>query len=238
MIRRQSIPKPAEPTSERMARAWGVPAVLAWLCGCGPAVGPTGGSATGGMDPTRGLETTGDRHCAVADAEVLAALQAIAEGAVEYFYEEHAVAGKMALHNCPAEEPIPMHFVPPTPPLSHACSDLEATQPCCAVSREDWPSVECPECEPGGGASPCYDPDFWLRSPMWVALGFRMIGPHHFHYDFVPANESTGYGACRFTAQAFGDLDNDLTFSTYLLVGSVDEDGFTIGEVESVGPCD
>jgi len=205
----------------------------AMLCGCGPEIGPTGGAATGGMDsPT----DSGDRHCAVADAEVLAALQAIAEGAVDYFYEEHAAGGQMALHGCPNEDaPWPEG---PTPPLSYACSDMEATQPCCAVSYGDWPSMECPECSNLGGAPPCYDPALWEEDPVWVGLGFRMIGSHHFHYQFISANESTGYGACRFTAQAFGDLDNDLTFSTYALVGSVDENGFSIGEIEAVGPCD
>jgi hypothetical protein len=84
----------------------------------------------------------------------------------------------------------------------------------------------------------CYNATVWTDNPIWAALGFFPKDPHRFHYQFEFSNAVRGYGECRFTATAFGNLDNDATFSTYSRSGTIDARGSSLDEVEISLPCE
>ncbi|MEM6290713.1 MAG: type II secretion system protein [Myxococcota bacterium] len=94
------------------------------------------------------------------------------------------------------------------------------------------PTVNCNEgpggrCVPGQGAAGpgYYDIDEWGTNTVWNALNFGMEQGHYFHYNYVASNSNTGYGACQFTSQAFGDLDDDGEYSTFERSGAADQNG-------------
>lgn len=94
-------------------------------------------------------------------------------------------------------------------------------------------TVKC-SAAPGGLCSPSttpsdapgsYDAKLWADHPVWRSLGFAVKEPHAFHYNFLWENETTGFGKCQFTIQAFADLDGDDVWSTYERTGIAAEDG-------------
>lgn len=94
------------------------------------------------------------------------------------------------------------------------------------------PSVNCNlgpggRCVPSGagGGPGYYSLEEWSANPMWNALNFSMEQSHYFHYNYVSSNSNTGYGECQFTAQAFGDLDDDGEYSTFERSGAADQNG-------------
>jgi type IV pilus assembly protein PilA len=96
----------------------------------------------------------------------------------------------------------------------------------------ETPNIDC-NLGPGGRCVPAinpagagyYDISDWNDNAMWSALHFTMEQAHFFHYNFVAVNDLVGYGSCRFTAQAFADLDADGTFSTFERSGAADVNG-------------
>ncbi len=64
-----------------------------------------------------------------------------------------------------------------------------------------------------------------MENDAWNGLNFLQEDGHYFHYAFKWKNTTTGFGACQFTALAYGDLDGDGVFSTYARVGSADQNG-------------
>ena len=52
----------------------------------------------------------------------------------------------------------------------------------------------------------------------WQALNFAVSDPHYFAYQYNSAGSSIG---ATFVASAFGDLDSDGTYSTFVRVGTV-----------------
>lgn len=96
----------------------------------------------------------------------------------------------------------------------------------------ETPTVNC-NAGPGGHCVPAsspsgagyYDISEWNDNAVWSSLHFAMEQGHYFHYNFVSENDLVGYGSCRFTAQAFGDLDDDATFSTFERTGAADVNG-------------
>ncbi|MBV1857781.1 MAG: prepilin-type cleavage/methylation domain-containing protein [Nannocystaceae bacterium] len=74
-------------------------------------------------------------------------------------------------------------------------------------------------CNPGDA----YPSSDWADNEVWSALGFEMSSPHYFHYNVRWSQDSDG--ACQFTAQAFGDLDDDGVFSTFERFGAADING-------------
>ncbi len=74
-------------------------------------------------------------------------------------------------------------------------------------------------CIPGDA----YPASAWTENEAWSALGFEIAGEHYFHYNLRWSQDSSG--ACQFTAQAFGDLDDDGVFSTYERAGAADVNG-------------
>ncbi len=94
------------------------------------------------------------------------------------------------------------------------------------------PGIDCNvgpggRCVPSdGGAGPgYYDITLWNNNPVWNGLSFAQEQAHYYHYNFQATNALTGFGACQFTAQAFGDLDDDAVFSTFERSGAADQNG-------------
>jgi type IV pilus assembly protein PilA len=94
----------------------------------------------------------------------------------------------------------------------------------------DFPSAAGPSpaktepCADGGKAEP--EATFWSASG-WKALDFAMDDPHYFSYEFASTDTS-------FTASAYGDLDCDTEYSTFSLVGVVDDlksEGVSVGKL-------
>jgi type IV pilus assembly protein PilA len=60
---------------------------------------------------------------------------------------------------------------------------------------------------------------------VWNGLTFQQEQAHFYNYNFRMENATSGFGACRFTAQAFADLDADGLYSTFERSGSADVNG-------------
>jgi prepilin-type N-terminal cleavage/methylation domain-containing protein len=147
------------------------------------------------------------------------------DAASAYFGEEHVERGEvqtigagaaitdLASHRCPHQsgEATGASQATMTPPLVTDCNP--------------GPGGRCVPAEGGGGGPGYYDMGLWTNNVVWSGLNFQMEQAHFFHYNFVASNSGTGYGTCQFTAQAFGDLDNDLVYSTYERSGAADENG-------------
>ena len=96
----------------------------------------------------------------------------------------------------------------------------------------ETPTLDCND-GPGGRCVPAsapsgagyYDISEWNDNAVWSSLHFTMEQGHFFHYNFISTNNLVGYGSCRFTAQAFADLDDDSTFSTFERSGAADVNG-------------
>ena len=78
----------------------------------------------------------------------------------------------------------------------------------------------------GGSGPGQYDLTEWNDNNTWNGLSFEQTQGTYGHYEFRYANTDTAsFGACQFTAAAFGDFDDDLTFSTFERSGSCDQAG-------------
>lgn len=85
-------------------------------------------------------------------------------------------------------------------------------------------AVECGSgpggrCVPDGAGAGAYPAEAWSQNPVWQKLGFHVQDGHYFHYDYRWGKEAAG---CKFTVQAFGDLDDDGVFSTFERSGAID----------------
>jgi prepilin-type N-terminal cleavage/methylation domain-containing protein len=116
---------------------------------------------------------------------------------------------EMAPHRCPHPTGNPQGGQAPTTP--------ELTVDC-----NDGPGGRCVPSPTGAGS---YHMSLWTDNPVWNGLNFQQEQGHYFHYNFIAQNITTGYGSCQFTAQAFGDLDGDTTFSTFERTGAADRHG-------------
>jgi type IV pilus assembly protein PilA len=147
------------------------------------------------------------------------------DAASAFFNEEHVDRGQVALigagggisdlapHRCPH-----MAATPSGPTTS-------GTTPLMAFDCNVGPGGRCVPAVGGGGAG-YYDMADWTDNATWNGLNFQMEQAHYFHYNFIANNAATGFGACQFTAQAFGDLDGDVTlYSTYERSGAGDQNG-------------
>ncbi len=140
------------------------------------------------------------------------------DGAASFFNEEHVARGDVTVvspqdvapHRCPSDGRL-IGSAGVTPPLSVNCNDGPDGQ-CVPVSGR-----------PKGPGE--YSIDLWLENPVWNELNFVRERPHAFHYDFRWNNIPQDFGACQFTAQAFGDLDDDRVFSTFERSGAADVNG-------------
>jgi prepilin-type N-terminal cleavage/methylation domain-containing protein len=76
------------------------------------------------------------------------------------------------------------------------------------------------------GATGTYLLSLWNDNGTWNGLSFEQTQGHYGHYDFAFVNaDASAFGTCQFTAQAFGDFDDDTIFSTFERAGSCDKAG-------------
>lgn len=140
-----------------------------------------------------------------------------------YFAEEHVEKGAtgfigsggaisdMAPHRCPHPSDTPV-------------GGEAGLTPSSTVNCNDGPGGRCVPAIGGSGTS-YYEMALWTDNNVWNGLNFQLEQAHYFHYNYLATNATTGYGQCQFTAQAFGDLDDDGTFSTYERTGAADKNG-------------
>jgi prepilin-type N-terminal cleavage/methylation domain-containing protein len=158
-------------------------------------------------------------------SEARIGLAKIFDATSAYFNEEHVERGQVALISAGGGLAAA---------ASHACPHLvggsltaidAGITPDLATNCNDGPGARC---VPGvaAGGSGYYDMTLWTNNGVWNSLNFQQEQGHFFHYDFLATNVVTQFGSCQFTAQAFGDLDNDITvFSTYERSGAADVQG-------------
>jgi type IV pilus assembly protein PilA len=144
------------------------------------------------------------------------------DGASAHFNEEHVERGAtgligtggaisaMAPHRCPHPTGSPTGGAAGITPNATNCNDGPGGR-----------------CVPGVNASGSgyYNMTEWTDNNVWNGLNFQQEQGHYFRYNFLATNATTGFGTCQFTAQAFGDLDDDTTFSTYERSGAADQNG-------------
>lgn len=186
----------------------GDPAILAAVAGIGAAI-----AVPAFVKYTRRSKTS----------EARVQLAKMFDATSAYFWEEHvdraavgdviggAAFPDLAPHRCPNNGKLSGESGI-TPPLSVDCSA--------------GPSGRCVPSVGGKGGPGTYDLELWSENDVWNQLNFQQEQGHYFHYNFIWTNEATGYGACQFTTQAFGDLDGDGVFSTFERAGAADENGF------------
>ncbi|MCA9649551.1 MAG: prepilin-type N-terminal cleavage/methylation domain-containing protein [Myxococcales bacterium] len=158
-------------------------------------------------------------------SEARVQLAKVFDAASAYFSEEHVERGAtqtigggagisdLAPHRCPHQN-------------GEESGNTQATMtPALALNCNDGPGGRCVPAEGGGGGAGYYDMGLWTNNPVWSGLNFQQEQAHYFHYNFVASNSGTGYGQCQFTAQAFGDLDDDLDYSTWERSGAADVNG-------------
>jgi len=120
-----------------------------------------------------------------------------------------ANVAEFATHRCPAPDP--------------AGGEAELTPPA-SVECHLGPSGRCiPSTAPSEAGY--YHVSAWDGNLVWAGLRFEIEQGHYFHYNYVSQNATSGFGACQFTAAAFGDLDGDGQFSTFARGGAADQQG-------------
>lgn len=175
---------------------------------------------TSSSEAKPGAFTEYQRRSKTSEARVSAAR--LFDGASAYFHEEHVSRAELsvigaggsinadAAHECPNDGRA-KGSAGITPPLSVNCNEGPGGR-CVPVMGE-----------PKGPGE--YSLGEWSDNKVWDGLNFMQEQGHFFHYDFRWENDPSGYGGCQFTAQAFGDLDNDGVFSTFERYGAADEEG-------------
>ena len=156
-------------------------------------------------------------------AEAKTQLAKIYDAASSFFKSEHAQRGatnfisggggveNMAPHLCPYQLASPdAGEATITPDIGFNCNV--------------GPGGRCIPSQ-GGGDPGYYEISLWNDNDVWNGLNYMQEQGHYFHYNFIAVNETTGYGRCQFTAQAFADLDDDAVFSTYERSGAGDQQG-------------
>jgi type IV pilus assembly protein PilA len=157
-------------------------------------------------------------------SEAKAQIAKMFDGASAYFQEEHVNRGAtdfissggsitdQAPHLCP-------HWG------SAVSSGSAGATPPIALDCNTGPGGRCVPATGGGGPG-YYEMTLWTANEVWNGLNFQNEQGHFFHYNFIYDNTITGYGACQFTSQAFGDLDGDTSiYSTYERSGAADNSG-------------
>jgi prepilin-type N-terminal cleavage/methylation domain-containing protein len=142
------------------------------------------------------------------------------DAASAYFNEEHVERGEVATIGSGAG--ISQQAPHRCPYRTNVAGDSAGITPAFATDCNDGPGGRC---VPGNGGGGGYQMTEWTDNNAWNGLNFQMEQAHYFHYNFISVNDATGFGRCQFTSQAFGDLDDDLTYSTYERTGAADQNG-------------
>ncbi len=88
----------------------------------------------------------------------------------------------------PVSKHLPRESIGPTPPIGTCCAQ-------------------------GGQCAP--DPAWWAH-PTWQALGFVIMDPHYYSYQYQVADDGQS-----FTVRAIGDLDCDGNYATFEMDGQI-----------------
>ncbi len=156
-------------------------------------------------------------------SEARVQLAKVFDAASSYFNEEHVERGEVAIlgqggtisdqapHRCPY--------------LTNPVGAQDSGMTPVATNCNDGPGGRCVP-SVGGGAAGYYETTEWTDNNVWNGLNFQQEQAHFFRYQFLANNTSaTGFGECQFTAQAFGDLDDDGEYSTFERSGAADQAG-------------
>jgi prepilin-type N-terminal cleavage/methylation domain-containing protein len=158
-------------------------------------------------------------------SEARVQLAKLFDASAAYFTEEHVDRGEVqvialgggitniAPHRCPHQSG-----------QGTGASEANLT-PDIGVNCNEGPGGRCVPAVGGGGGGGYYEMGQWTNNVVWSGLNFQQEQAHFFHYNYVASNSGVGYGSCQFTAQAFADLDNDGTYSTYERSAAADENG-------------
>lgn len=152
----------------------------------------------------------------------------IFDAASAYFNEEHVErGGTVALGSGGTISDQAPHMCPPNDPTAPGTvlADTGIGTPNSVQDCNDGPGGRCVPSGTGAGGAGYYDMAEWTDNRVWNGLNFQQEQAHYFHYNFRATNDTTGFGRCRFTAQAFADLDDDGTYSTYERSGAADQQG-------------
>jgi type IV pilus assembly protein PilA len=110
-------------------------------------------------------------------------------------------------------------------PINTASSVNAGATPTMGLNCNAGPGGRCIPLGTGTGAG-VYALSLWNDNGTWNGLNFEQTQGHYGHYDFTFLNgDTSAFGNCQFTAQAFGDFDDDTTFSTFERAGSCDKAG-------------
>ena len=136
--------------------------------------------------------------------------EVVGRGATDFITSGGSIADQ-APHSCPHwSSKLGSGSAGATPPINFDCNT--------------GPGGRCVPATGGSGPG-YYELTMWGANDVWRGINFLEEQGHYFHYNFQYANSLTGYGACQFTSQAFGDLDGDTVFSTYERSGAADLSG-------------
>jgi type IV pilus assembly protein PilA len=162
-------------------------------------------------------------------SEARAQIAKMFDASSAYFQEEHVNRGSTELIGSGAT----IQNASP-----HRCPNCGDTQSGCVGSFASGAAGLTPavgtDCNqgPGGRCVPSttsgvgyYPITAWGMNSVWNGLNFLQEQGHYFHYNYIYVNTTTGYGACQFTSQAFGNLDGDTVFSTFERSGAGDLNG-------------
>lgn len=73
------------------------------------------------------------------------------------------------------------------------------------------------------GSSKAVTPEStWGSSDTWNALNFAVTDPHYYAYQYDSDGSASTDADAVFTVSAFGNLDSDATYSTFVRFGSID----------------
>ena len=154
-------------------------------------------------------------------SEAKAQIAKMFDASSAYFQEEHVERGAVDLisdgaaisdsapHKCPHQD-------------TAVGGGSAGLTPATAVDCNQGPGGRC---VPGGAGPSGYAMTLWNDNDVWNGLNFLQEQAHFFHYNYIYSNNTSGYGSCQFTSQAFGDLDADSIFSTYERSGAGDQLG-------------
>ncbi len=157
-------------------------------------------------------------------SEAKAQIAKIFDATSAFFAQEHVERGATALLGSGGSITARAPHLCPHHTTSVATGTAGIT-PALNIDCNAGPGGRCVPA-PGQNGSGYYDMTLWTNNNVWNGLNFQQEQGHFFHYNFRYINITTGFGACQFTAQAFGDLDGDKTvFSTYERSGGADVNG-------------
>ena len=156
-------------------------------------------------------------------SEAKAQIAKMFDGASAYFAEEHVERGAVQLIGSGGSIPQAAPHKCPHPSGDNTGGSTGLTPPA-GINCNEGPGGRCVPAVGGAGGG-YYDISEWNDDNIWNGLNFLQEQGHFFHYNFTALNAASGFGSCQFTSQAFADLDDDLTYSTFERTGAADING-------------